>query len=296
MLKKRLPEPQDRSILGPVTASASDDPADGTDTTTGTNTTDTTKNTDTTKGDTKNSDTTTGTGDDKTPAATNGTLTDVTGTTPANTTVAVNTTSSTPPKADPTTPLPVSQPGTTTVIQSQTKTATVDDPENTNTADRTGASSHSDDTTKNMTMTIIIGVAASVGAIAIMWTIFRKWKLSSSKKFDRRLNPNWTPPTDVDDSPLPTHRRRASGASTRSGYGTSNNGTSLDQDLTAGPAHLAPVGGYADLARGGSPNPQMQEHHMRGFDRGVPLHHQGGAYGNQPPFDAYDYNGQGVRY
>lgn len=78
MLRKRLPEPQDRSILGPVTASASDDPADGTDTTTGTDSTDTTKDTDTTKGNpndsnTKDSDTTTGTGDKILPG-TNGTL------------------------------------------------------------------------------------------------------------------------------------------------------------------------------------------------------------------------------
>lgn len=58
-----------------------------------------------------------------------------------------------------------------------------------------------------------------------------------------------------------------------------------DHDFTAGPAQLAPVGGYADLARGPSPQPQqMQEALTRGpsmvrqgYDQyGVPLHHQGG--------------------
>jgi len=68
-----------------------------------------------------------------------------------------------------------------------------------------------------------------------------------------------------------------------------------DHDFTAGPTNLAPVGGYADLARGPSPQPQMQEALSRGpsltrpqYDQyGVPLHHQSG-YGSQ---DAYDYNG-----
>jgi len=68
-----------------------------------------------------------------------------------------------------------------------------------------------------------------------------------------------------------------------------------DHDFTAGPTTLAPVGGYADLARGPSPQPQMQEALTRGpsltrpqYDQyGVPLHHQGG-YGPQDP---YDYNG-----
>lgn len=80
-----------------------------------------------------------------------------------------------------------------------------------------------------------------------------------------------------------------------------------DHDFTAG-ASLAPVGGYADLARGPSlvrgvsPQPQMHENLTRGpsmnraaYDQsyGVPLHHQGGSYGAA---DAYDYNGAAVRY
>jgi hypothetical protein len=70
-----------------------------------------------------------------------------------------------------------------------------------------------------------------------------------------------------------------------------------DHDFTAGPAHLAPVGGYADLARGPSPQPQqMQEALTRGpsmirpaYDPyAVPLHHQGA-------YDTYS-GGAGARY
>lgn len=70
-----------------------------------------------------------------------------------------------------------------------------------------------------------------------------------------------------------------------------------EHDFTAGPANLAPVGGYADLARGPSPQPQMQEALARGpsltrpqYDQyGVPLHHQGGG-GYTGQQDAYDYH------
>jgi len=126
---------------------------------------------------------------------------------------------------------------------------------------------------------------------------------------------DWQPTTSEDETGLPVHRRTGSGASSFhsgsghdglggvGGYGsTSDHGRSAsplppipDHDFTPGPANLAPVGGYADLARGPSTQPQMQETLTRGpsmirpqYDQyGVPLHHQGG-YGAQ---DAYDYNG-----
>lgn len=192
--------------------------------------------------------------------------------------------------------------------------------------------------TKSTTITVLIVVAASVGGVAILWTIFRKWKLGRSKKFDDRLQPiDWQPTTDEDV--IPSHRRNTSGTSSfHSGAGHSNNGhrgaagfeaTSdygygnsnyghgnsdyghgssdhghgipalnplPDHDFTAG-SNLAPIGGYADLARGPSPQPQMHETLVRGpslhraYDVGVPLHHQAG-YGTQ---DAYNYN-NGVRY
>jgi len=134
---------------------------------------------------------------------------------------------------------------------------------------------------------------------------------------------DWQPTTSEDDSGLPVHRRANSTASSfhsgsghdglGAGYGStmdhSRSASPLpaipDHDFTAGPtSHLAPVGGYADLARGPSPQPQMHEALSRGpsltrpeYDAyGVPLHHQGGypahdAYAQ----DAYDYN-SGARY
>jgi hypothetical protein len=129
---------------------------------------------------------------------------------------------------------------------------------------------------------VLIAVAASVGGIAILWTVFRKWKLSSSKKFDERLRPiDWQQPTE-DDGAIPTHRRHSGASSFRSGPGHSDSGSRahdpLDHDFTAG---ASTVGGYADLSRGPTVMPPMQEHVTRGpsfnrqFDNGVPLHHQG---------------------
>jgi hypothetical protein len=142
-------------------------------------------------------------------------------------------------------------------------------------------------------LTVIIVIAASVGGIFILWTVFRKWKLSSSKKFDDRLRPiDWQPTTGEDDV-IPTHRRVPSGSSFHSAGHDSNNGSTrnagpgfvpLDHDFTAGPAHANNIGGYADLARSTSPNPGMQElgrgpSFNRGYDQGVPLHHQTGYSG-----------------
>jgi len=160
-------------------------------------------------------------------------------------------------------------------------------------------------------VTVLIAVAASVGGIAILWTIFRKWKLSSSKEFDRRLNPitDWQP-TNGEDDIIPGLRRAPSSSSSfHSGGGSGNGHTSPrygnehglappDHDFTAVPGSSAPIGGYADLARASSPNPPMQQTLVRGpsinhgYEFGVPLHHQTG-YGT---YDAYDYNGAGVRY
>jgi len=164
------------------------------------------------------------------------------------------------------------------------------------------------------TLTIIIVLAASVGGCAIIWTIIRKWKFRPSAEFEDRLDPiDWQP--TVHDSGLPTHRRTPSNASSfhsgnehgslsrsdsqnAAGAGTYNAARSLtplpEHDFTAGTAALAPVGGYADLARGPNPQPQMQENLQRGLSvnrgydpfSGVPPHHQGGYTGH----DAYDYN------
>ncbi|KAK7064359.1 hypothetical protein R3P38DRAFT_2824036 [Favolaschia claudopus] len=160
--------------------------------------------------------------------------------------------------------------------------------------------------TKSTITTVIIAIAASVGGVAILWTVFRKWKLGHSKKFDERMAPiDWQPTND--DGIVPAHRRSPSRASsfTSSAHGHgAGYSDRLDHDFTAAASHLAPVGGYADLARGPSPQPQMQEAYdsqgltrgpsttRPGYDAGLPLHHQAG-HGKA---EAYDYNGDAIRF
>ena len=67
------------------------------------------------------------------------------------------------------------------------------------------------------------------------------------------------------------------------GYGAAGTSTLQpipDHDFTAGAGNLAPVGGYADLARGPSPGPQMAQ-----LQRGPSVNN---SYGQQPH---YGYNG-----
>jgi len=159
-------------------------------------------------------------------------------------------------------------------------------------------------------MTVLIVVAASVGGLAILWTIFRKWKLGHSSKFSERMAPiDWQPTND--EGIVPVHRRANSRASSFQSSATHDGGNGSYHEHTAPAANLAPVGGYADLARGPSPQPQMQDlgrgPSMRSYndglargpsqtrpayDNGVPLHHQAG-YGQA---EAYDYNGDAVRF
>jgi len=159
-------------------------------------------------------------------------------------------------------------------------------------------------------ITILIAIAASVGGIVIVWTIIRKWKLSKSDSFEDRMQPiDWQPTTGAGG--LPVHRRASAASSFHSGaghdpniaaygvgdgYGSADHnhgaaglGPLPDHDFTAGTAnqHFAPVGGYADLARGTGPEPQMQEAYGHGP----------AAYGGYATHDAYDYpGGAGARY
>ncbi|KIM47857.1 hypothetical protein M413DRAFT_439538 [Hebeloma cylindrosporum] len=174
---------------------------------------------------------------------------------------------------------------TSTVVPTITRTQSVDAAQDTGTAAPVSGAA----VAKGNTFTVIIAVAASIGGAAILWTIFRKWKLSSSKKFDQRLNPitNWQPDAGDDNGIIPNRRRASSRASSfhsGSGHAHSNSGNrEFEHDFTAGPAtSSAPIGGYADLARGAGPAPPMQEHltrgpsfNNRGYDMGVPIHHQG---------------------
>lgn len=126
-------------------------------------------------------------------------------------------------------------------------------------------------------------IVASIGGIAILWTVFRKWKLGQSAKFEKRLQPlDWQPDARDGDT------RADSGSLHRHGSGGSELGHGgrlqpvPDHDFTAG---STAVGGYADLARGPSPSPQMQDLRRGpsvtsgGYNTTVPLHHQTG-YGN----------------
>ena len=104
-------------------------------------------------------------------------------------------------------------------------------------------------------------------------------------------------PTTADDNVPGLHRSATGLSHGSSGHGDSPRGYGSDHghnntlqplpehDFTAGPATLAPVGGYADLARGPSPGPQMTQRPYEYESYGVPLHHQ----------NAYDYN-SGARY
>lgn len=186
-------------------------------------------------------------------------------------------------------------------------------------ASATSSAAPSSDTGKHTTITVLIVIAAAVGGVAVIWTVIRKWKFRPSSQFEDRMQPiDWQPTTNPEDGVVPGHRRMTSNSSSflsgshehadnmagrgiSGGYGggaadiTPSAAPIPDHDFTAGPANLAPVGGYADLARGPSPQPQMQEALTRGpsinrlqqpYDHyGVPAQQQ--AYAQ----DAYDYNG-----
>jgi hypothetical protein len=85
------------------------------------------------------------------------------------------------------------------------------------------------------------------------------------------------------------------------GYNAGRSLTPLpEHDFTPGPANMAPVGGYADLARGPSPQPQMQEAFQygptvnRGYENYLgPIPHIQGGLGVQ---ETYDHNDAGARY
>ncbi|KAG7450684.1 uncharacterized protein BT62DRAFT_927957 [Guyanagaster necrorhizus] len=202
-----------------------------------------------------------------------------------------------------------------------TKTASVDETASAASATSSAETSGNTSTSaKTAAITALIVVASSVGGIVILWTIFRKWKLGRSSEFDKRMQPiDWQPTTGDDGGIIGHHRAtsdtssfhsglnhsnslsgRSYGATSESGHGhgsaemSGELGPLPQHDFTAAASNLAPVGGYADLARGPSPQPEMQEPLARGpsmtrpvYDVSVPLHHQMG-YSSQ---DTYDYSG-----
>ena len=152
-------------------------------------------------------------------------------------------------------------------------------------ANTVGAASQDDNKITKTTLTVIIAVAASIGAIALAWTLFRKWQLRPSSNFDDRMQPIDWQPTGPEESGLPGVRRGNSTAShgsfQSSGHGHGGLEPLPEHDFTAGPTSFAPVGGYADLQRGPSPQPMAQL--------------QRGPSATRADYAAYDYN-TGVRY
>ncbi|KAI0271417.1 hypothetical protein BC834DRAFT_859369 [Gloeopeniophorella convolvens] len=257
-----------------------------------------------------------------TSSSSSSTSTSSTSSTPTSSSTTSSTSSTPPPTSD--TPPPTQPPATPTPPATPVNTpASVDSvtltshiaaasttPNSDNDASQSGSSSLS-----HTTLKVIIVLASVVGGSALIWTIIRKWKFRPSAQFEDRLEPiNWQP-TDH-ESGLPTHRRVPSNASSFHSSGHDHGALSrsnsqggapsdIHRSLTPLPEHDftagAPVGGYADLARGPSPQPPMQEALQRGpsitrgYDNyGVPLHHQG--FAPQAPQDAYDYNQNGARY
>ncbi|EIW86868.1 hypothetical protein CONPUDRAFT_86804 [Coniophora puteana RWD-64-598 SS2] len=164
------------------------------------------------------------------------------------------------------------------------------------------------DSSQGAAATITHATWISIGAVfggiigvAVIWTIFRKWKFRKSREFDDRMAPiDWLPPDDNShrDSGLPGSSRRYSNASSfhsgnanedsvhgHGGYASAQHPIP-DHDFTAGAAHLAPIGGYADLARGASPQPQMHDLH-RGVSMSRPMPTASPAPSYHPGYDQY---------
>lgn len=127
---------------------------------------------------------------------------------------------------------------------------------------------------------VIIIIAASVGGVTILWTLFRKWKLGRSSRFDERLQPiDWQPPTGG-----------AHGSEQGHASSDHDHNPISEHDFTPLPSNrLAPAGAYTDLTRGPSPQPEMQEAYGRhsppvmarpAYDVHIPLHHQAGYGGH----------------
>ncbi|KAK7695311.1 hypothetical protein QCA50_002501 [Cerrena zonata] len=232
--------------------------------------------------------------------------------------------SSATPSATPTaTEASVTQAPTDTAAQGQasdssksavrvTQTVTSDAPAETSAqaAQVAGATSKGTKTT----LIVLFAIAGSIGAIVVAWTIFRKIKFKPSAEFEERMQPiDWQPTTGPADDGVPGLHRNSSARSHGSfgsgghddnnfagrgvgggaygsdhGHGITGLQPIPDHDFTAGPS-LAPVGGYADLARGPSPGPQMGQ-----LQRGPSVGRGYDPYA--APQAAYDYNGTAARY
>jgi hypothetical protein len=137
--------------------------------------------------------------------------------------------------------------------------------------------------TAKVSMAVVGGIIGAVAGVALIWTIIRKWKFKPSDEFEDRMRPIDWQPTDPNDSGLPSNRHSVassfhSGAhgdnlAGRGGYGATG---AANASLQPVPEHdftaTAPVGGYADLARGPSvgrgPSPPMAQYGQNAYDYG----------------------------
>ncbi|KAI0785066.1 hypothetical protein C8Q75DRAFT_809606 [Abortiporus biennis] len=205
------------------------------------------------------------------------TSTTASSTTSSSSSVAPSTTSTTP--AATTTPAVEKTPDAATTAPPDTQeqstaprstlTSTFTAPAESTTAnDLSSQTSSGVSKTTKTTLIVVIVIAATIGGVILLWTIIRKTKFKPSSSFEDRMQPIDWQPTVAEDRDVPGLHRNASAASHGSFhssghediYGHGVGAASLqpipDHDFTAGPS-LAPGGGYADLARGPSPQPQM---------------------------------------
>ncbi|KAF8519142.1 hypothetical protein BU17DRAFT_90349 [Hysterangium stoloniferum] len=157
------------------------------------------------------------------------------------------------------------------------------------------------------TIIILAAIGGSIAAAGVIWTIIRKWKFRPSSSFEDRMQPiDWQPThedRDITEKLNRTASVRSHGSFTSgnghthsSGGHGAGGGDGLIADLPpldypAGPAHLAPIGGYADLHRGASPQPDFA-HPVRAaspYQYDIPNPHQappalapGAGYGQAP--------------
>lgn len=269
IIKKRAPQilelDEDTPIIGaaplPGAPTTPATPTDTTSTPADTTTTDTPSTTDTD---------TTSTGTDTT--STTGTDTSSTDTSSSTTSTTTESSTTTPPAQQTSAPPPAE---ITSTLTSQIKSTTTV-VANVDATQSVAPLSAAQQTSSNI-VTILVAIAASLGGVAILWTVFRKWKLGSSKRFEERLQPiDWKSPSHDDHDGLPAHRR-TSISSFRSGPSGSaaprSGGLSPipDHDFTA-TGNVSPVGGYADMSRG--PSPPMRENRGYEFSNGI----SGGRY------------------
>jgi hypothetical protein len=167
------------------------------------------------------------------------------------------------------------------------------------------------------TFTVLGVIAACVGGLFVLWTVIRKWKFRPSKNFEDRLQPiDWQPTEGNDNAGVAANRRSVASSFHSSGHSDENiagrgvgagvgaggygatgtnahaygsdhgHGALPDHDFTAPAASLAPGAGYADLARGPSPQPYGAPQMAQYDHAGAPAAY-GGYSAQQHQHDPY---------